>query len=346
MQKTDIVIIGQGLAGTLLSYKLETQGISSLIIDNQHRHSASLVAAGLMDSISGMRLTLAWNARKLIPFAQTTYAALENITATPFFNSYPAYRVFATQQEQEIFEKKKILETFKTDYGPSFDTISFPYWKSPFGGVETLQSYILQTYPFLNAMRTYFKDKIITESFDPKHLTLHSNSVQYKHIVAKKIIFCIGDTIRQLPWFSDLPFRPAKGETLTCASEQLTPDTIMHFGKWLAPYTPGLFRFGATYEWDDLSWNTTPTGKTQLIEHLHRFYKGSIEIVQQQAGVRCMVKDLRPIVGFHPSFPNIGVFGALSSKGVMSAPYYADQFAKYIAEKGTIDPEVNLSRLY
>jgi glycine/D-amino acid oxidase-like deaminating enzyme len=54
-QQVDYLIIGQGLAGSLLSWELLQHGCSIHLIDNQ-QENASQIAAGLINPVTGMRL--------------------------------------------------------------------------------------------------------------------------------------------------------------------------------------------------------------------------------------------------------------------------------------------------
>jgi glycine/D-amino acid oxidase-like deaminating enzyme len=54
----DFLIIGQGLAGSILAYELIARGQRIMVIDNDHLGSASKVAAGIINPITGHRLNL------------------------------------------------------------------------------------------------------------------------------------------------------------------------------------------------------------------------------------------------------------------------------------------------
>jgi len=280
-----VLIIGQGLSGSLLAHFLRKKQQSVLILDDGYQRSATRVAAGLMDAISGMRLTFAWKADTLIPFARETYKTLEDLCGKRFFFDYVSYRLFAKESEYAAYEKKKMETQFSPYYGPYFQKNPLSYVESPFGSVETYQSSALQTELFLDEMSRYLSDNIIRESFNPFELVITESGVQFRKFSAKKVVFCMGDSVRFLPWFSQLPFRPAKGETLTLTSDTLHKDTVLHFGKWLVPIGQNRFKYGATYEWDDLSWDVTQAGKIELMQYLSRFVTAPTTLLSQQAGV-------------------------------------------------------------
>ena len=47
--KIDYIIVGQGLAGTLLAYFLEQSGKSVVFVDNGYKTAATKVAAGIFN---------------------------------------------------------------------------------------------------------------------------------------------------------------------------------------------------------------------------------------------------------------------------------------------------------
>ena len=56
----DFLIVGQGLAGTLLAWEFERAGFSFAIADAGHGRAASGVAAGIINPITGRRLVKSW----------------------------------------------------------------------------------------------------------------------------------------------------------------------------------------------------------------------------------------------------------------------------------------------
>jgi len=53
---TDFLIIGQGLAGSLLAWTLLQQQQTVVLVDSQDPQGASQVAAGLVNPVVGQRL--------------------------------------------------------------------------------------------------------------------------------------------------------------------------------------------------------------------------------------------------------------------------------------------------
>jgi glycine/D-amino acid oxidase-like deaminating enzyme len=68
------------------------------------------------------------------------------------------------------------------------------------------------------------------------------------------------------------------------------------------------------------------------------------EICDQLAGIRPTVVDRRPLVGKHPKYNNLFVLNGLGTRGVMNAPFSADNLTRSIVYGEDIDKEIDISR--
>jgi glycine/D-amino acid oxidase-like deaminating enzyme len=60
--------------------------------------------------------------------------------------------------------------------------------------------------------------------------------------------------------------------------------------------------------------------------------------------MRPTVIDRRPLVGRHMDFSNVYILNGLGTRGVMIAPYVADQLYNFIELGEELDPEINIYR--
>jgi len=67
-------------------------------------------------------------------------------------------------------------------------------------------------------------------------------------------------------------------------------------------------------------------------------------VIEHVAGIRPTVKDRRPLVGRHPEYSNIYVLNGLGTRGVMIAPYVAQELYNYIQHDIPLDPEIDIKR--
>lgn len=343
------IIIGQGLAGTILAQTFLKQGKSVMLIDEPSLSKASKIAAGLYNPVVFKRLVKSWMADELIPCMDDFYSDSEKLLKANFYFKKQIVRLFAEEQEKILWLKKteepvgkylsKILEE---DF--LMDVIH-----NPLGSSEVLDAGNLDTRLFLDAFRNYFIENkmLLEEKFDYDLLRISKNFVTYKNITADKIIFCEGFKTTKNPYFSWLPFKLTKGEIITI---KLLKDTRFGFDKvinkavFILPIGNNTYKVGATYEWNDLNETPTEKGKSDLVEKLQKVLKLPFEIIDHQAGIRPTVNDRRPLIGLHPQHPALGVFNGMGTKGVMLAPYFAKHFFDFLETNIPLEKEVNIGR--
>ena len=181
------------------------------------------------------------------------------------------------------------------------------------------------------------------------HAALHAarGGWAYGALRARTVTFCEGAGVRDNPWFRDLPFRPAKGETLRldCPGLRL-PDAVHQHRKWIFPLPDGGFRVGATFVPGDEDPAPTEAGGRELLDAVAAFARldGPPAIRAHAAGVRPCSADAKPILGAHPEAPGLFVLNGLGAKGATTAPLVSEVLARHILRGAPIDPELSLLR--
>ena len=92
--KPDIIIVGQGLAGSCLAWTFLKEGYNVCVIDQNRKHSASQISQGLMSPIVGMRMTLSWNFQEHDLAATTFYKEIEQELSCSLLYDLPNERIF------------------------------------------------------------------------------------------------------------------------------------------------------------------------------------------------------------------------------------------------------------
>ena len=80
--QTEYLLIGQGICGTMLSWFLHKEGKSFVIIDDGAKDTASRIAAGIINPVTGRRYVTTWMIETVMPFAIQCYKELENYLGT------------------------------------------------------------------------------------------------------------------------------------------------------------------------------------------------------------------------------------------------------------------------
>lgn len=345
----DYIVVGQGIAGSLLAWELFHRGFRIKIIDNGHRSSSSSIAAGILNPITGQRLVKSWELDKLLPVATSYYKELESVLGVNFFKQREILRLFKNDYEVEQYQKRKTEKGYNSYLGNHFDSAAFGnVLQDAHGSFIIKEAANLDTKIFLSAIRNFLKNNDLIEerNFDYKEIEFNDEDVIYKGIRAKKIIFCEGYKVIENPWFKDLRWEPAKGEILTLKIKDALPNKIINCGKWLMPIGEDLYKAGASHNWKEFDNLPTDEGCDEILDDIcaNVLVNDQIEVVDQEAGVRPCTKDTKPYIGLHPAHNCLGIFNGFGSKATLMAPYYAKQFVDFLEKGADLDKEVSVNR--
>jgi len=336
---TDVLIIGAGLAGSILAWRLIQAGQSVHLIHNPEITSASRVAAGLINPVTGQRLVLQSNIDTILPAARKLYEQLSTQFEKPFFFAKPMLRTLQNQKAQEAWNKRRN----HPDYQDYLSAIP----DSP-NTIEQHNTGYLDTNSLLDSLHAYFRDQqCLTEShIDLQDIQIHDSHIQWQNIEAEKIILCQGWRTKNCSFFSYLPFQPAKGEILTLFTPNKLPEHIINQGTWLLPLQHGHFRLGATYQTQTDDESISQAGKDQLLKALALMpiEQNEVIIKDHQAGIRPNTLDKSPFLGMHPTYHNIGIFNGFGSKGSLLIPWYSKRMCEYLTRQKVLPAEADIQR--
>jgi len=343
--KVDYIIVGCGLAGIAFCEILKANNKTFMVFDNASQHS-SVVAAGLYNPVVLKRFTEVWKSDEQLQLALPKYKLLEALLDVKLDYKLPVYRKFYSIEEQNEWftaADKPSLEPYLSTQLIKNDNLSV---EAPFGFGKVLQTGRIDTSTLVAAYKNYLKSKDCLQEigFDYKALIQNENSVSYKTIEANQIVFAEGFGVVKNPFFDHLPLNVAKGEILTIKAPNLKIDYILKSSVFVVPLENDLYAVGATYNWKDTTNEITEDGKNELVRKLKTFLNCDFEVVNQVAGVRPTVKDRRPLIGQHHIYKNYFVLNGLGTRGVMIAPYVAEQLYKFIEDNEPLDAEINIDR--
>jgi glycine/D-amino acid oxidase-like deaminating enzyme len=343
----DYIVVGHGLAGALLSQELLDRGKSVLVVNDQKNNSASNVAAGIYNPITGRKMNKTWMADDLFPMLIPYYSSLEKKLNASFLHDIGVYRPFFSIEQQNDWSINA-----KDEYGHFVESISnkrHPSLKynDPHGGVYLKNSGYVDIKQFLTSHKKYLVNKGCYKEmvFNKSQLKINETEIIIADLKCKRLVFCLGQGQVMSPYFDWLPFKLVKGEILEVEMDS-DIKTIVNRGVFLVPKGNGLFRVGATYNWREVNEETTESGKTELIDKLQSIYTGKYKIVGEAAGIRPATKDRRPFIGQHPFEKQMYVFNGFGSKGASMIPYFAKRFAENLESGVSIEKEVNISRYF
>ena len=341
----DYLIVGQGICGTWLNYYLKKAGYSIIVIDESKQNSASKTAAGIINPVTGRRIVKTWMIDELLPVVHQSYTELGSILNVTAIEQKNIVDFFPTPQMKLAFNDRytKDQEYLSNPENENHFRSSFNY---DFGYGEIQPCYLINLQEILPAYRKKLQHEkcLLEDNFSLNELQVLPDSVQYKNINAKAIIFCDGIHSFENPYFKNLPFAPNKGEVLWIETPYLPSSHIFKKGINIVPWSKNIFWVGSSYEWEFENDQPTEVFRERTISVLKHWLKVPFTVLDHKASIRPATLERRPFVGFHPLHSSVGIFNGMGTKGCSLAPFFAQQLVANLQEQKPIHREADIKR--
>jgi len=330
----DFLLVGHGLAGSLLAYALEGRGKRVAVADPYLPFGATTVAAGILNPIIGPKLNAPWRIKDCLNKARETYERLGKAWEMEFFREFRMIRIFKDQEMADRWRVRKEETATAPFMGKTLasEELAKMAVGSSFGAGEVLGAGALRAKELVDASRRHFSESglFYPEAFDPQDAP-----------TGLRIVFCEGFRVRDNPWFGTLPFAPVRGEILELADNRTE---FLNSGTWFLPQGSGQALAGSTFDWDDLESDPTDVGTKMILEGLHYLNDPKPSVTGRRSGVRPGTRDRMPIMGTHPENPHISIFNGFGSRGGTLIPLCAELFAESLLEDNPLPEELDLRR--
>ena len=341
----EYLIIGQGISGTWLSYYLQKENRSFLIIDNQQANSASRIAAGIISPVTGRRIVKTWMIDELLDFIIPAYKELGNELGIDAVEKRSLVDFHPTPQMKLAFDERL---NEKADFllQPADHNKYRSIFNYDFGYGEVNPSYVVNLKKIMFTWRKNLvsSGQLLEEDFDNNEFHQNENNISYKNIRADKIIFCDGPSSSNNSLFKNLPFALNKGEAILVEAEDIPADVIFKKGMMLTQLQENIYWIGSNYLWEFDDDHPTEQFRKQTETLLKTWLKVPFKIIDHKASVRPANIERRPFVGFHPTMKNTGILNGMGTKGCSLAPYFARQLVDHLLKGKKILPEADIHR--
>lgn len=346
----DYIIVGQGIAGSILACELSEKNVNFFVVNKVRDVFSSKVAAGIWNPINFRRMIFGWNAKTFIQYNASFYRSIEEERSVRFYFPKKYFKIFNSYEEQNLWMVRSAEPNYSEYLNPKLlSPESIQEIEAPFGLGELYNAGYMDTNVFLNTIRNSLIEKKVLleveEDLVHKHIDFENKkiSIEGKEIKFEKIIFAEGFFAQPNGLFFQAPFKSVKGEVLSLHVPDLNYDVIFNKSCFTCAVGENIFNIGSNYDWSNLNHQPTPEARKMLVSKFQEFCKLDFEVVDHRAAVRPASIDRRPFMGEHPHYPNAYIFNGLGSKGVMIAPYMARVFAAYL-EGETLANELNIAR--
>lgn len=346
-QSHPILIIGGGLAGTALAWRLHERGAPFLLVDRDAPLTTSKIAAGLVTPITGMRLTLSWRYATFQAEALRFYREKEALLGGVFFHETPVVRLLRSEKEVHRWHERRtqadVIPYIHPSAGPLVDEAVFA---APFGGFEQRPAGWLDTAAWLQASRDFFirQGTWLTGEVAAEALQVNASSVSWEGGEYESAVLCTGWEAARHPWLDWAPFQSARGSILTLRTQLGSEQRVISSGCWVVPRADGSARAGPTYEIPFSDPHTpAPEALAGLETKLRTLLRVPYHILETQTAVRPIVRGREALLGRHPGRPRIAVLNGLGSKGVLRSPWLAHHLAQHLLDGTPLDPALDLA---
>ena len=351
--KIDTLIIGQGLAGSLLAWKLLERGQRVLVVDKDEPETSSKVAAGLLTPISGSRFNFPEGLTERLSAAKQMYWEVEEKTGRRVFHHTRIARLFRNGVEKGNFEKKREASPEEWESFQDTLTIDSEKFHVPYGGFEMKEGGWLDVPAFLEATRQHLLERIgyAIASVDLGEIIVGSelgeaSGVRWKRIEADRVILAQGWQGNQNRFFDWVPMNSAAGDILELEIPDLEEETrIVNRGGWLLPLGFGRFRAGSTYRHDFGDGGPSAEGRQEVLTKLEDISSCEHRVTSHRTAIRPIIRRSQVFMGTHPDFPEVSFFNGLGSKGVLNGPWHASQLVAHLLDGEEIPSHCDLRSL-
>lgn len=311
------LIVGQGIAGSLLGWELHRLGKSVMVCDEGKLNTSSKIAAGMFNPINTKRFTVTANPDEAFKVAMELYHSIETVLNIHLIHHSPIYNVFGNIKESNDYSLKLDHPFFAKYTNPN--PLIEPHINQPFGAFEVGLSGWINIRLMLDGLKQFFEQQhhYRTALFDYALLKQTDEGWQYQDFVADHIVFCGGYSSLKNPFF-DAHIIPCKGDVLEFDSAELNITRTIKKGIYVVALGNGKFKCGSLYKWENDNLDLAEDDYNELVEKLTNLITVPFSITKQLTAIRPTTKNRELMVMTHPTLPHMHLLNGLGTKGVIN----------------------------
>ncbi|MFN0213263.1 MAG: NAD(P)/FAD-dependent oxidoreductase [Saprospiraceae bacterium] len=323
------MIVGQGIAGTLLACSLLRRKAQVRIVDADVPGRSSFIAAGIINPVTGKRFVKSWRFDEFFPVAKKVYQNLEQEFGISIWEERPTVRLLHTPEELNDWSIRCAQAEYADYLDEAQDAGTWGPFLRPGFRFGVIQRSARVKFPLLLATFREINQKtgvFFEESIDYQNIETYLKNFD-------RVVFCEGWPAKSNPFFPETPFRISKGEALIIRffpAQAVLPTEMLKKNLLVAPLGDGTFWAGSTFEWQFMDHLPSIEAREQVLGYLEEMFDCAFEIVDQVAGIRPTMLDRRPVSKQSDVNPRVFMFNGLGTKGALLAPFFAEQLANEI----------------
>ncbi|MBL7798299.1 MAG: FAD-binding oxidoreductase [Saprospiraceae bacterium] len=332
-----ILVVGQGIAGTVLAWTLRRRGTDVRIADADFPHRSSSIAAGIINPVTGKRYVKTWRYDDFFPVARSVYQTMEAELGVRIWHDQVILRLLENPQERNDWAARIADPEYAGLLGERPDAGAWAGHLAPGYAVGEIRGAARVDFGALLAAFQEFARSarfFLPQNLRPEEAVSLSGDYDC-------IVFCEGYRGVENPFFPNLPWQLSKGEAMLIRLKSAPyPAEMLKKTLLMTPVGGDLYWVGASYNWTFDDNGPTDSEQNFLEERLRHFLRTPYEVVQRMGAVRPTVRDRRPFMGAGTIQPDVFIFNGLGTKGALLAPYWAAHLTDHLLSGSPLDREV------
>ncbi len=336
-EKTEFLILGQGFAGTALALSLMNRGKSVRILASEEKASASSLAVGLVNPVTGRRMAKTWNYEAVVPRAHAFYAAAHfqiHGREGTFLERRPIFKALHSVEEMNFLSGKSASDGYdhliRIHSGPEVPLPSV--FRHTTGWIEIMEGGRLDPVAYLSAARAYFLNSgcLLDELFDMSVLRILPEGYEYQGLLFSNVISALG---LNCPWAGP-DLWAVKGQVFQFTGFPDWGNAILKTEKFAIPLGRGEVLMGSTYEREFENAQNDAAGFSEVTADLEPETLINIRQVRAWSGIRPTTKDRLPVI--KKQAEGLYLVNGMGTKGVSLAPYAAGRLMSMLEADGRL----------
>ncbi|MCC7523415.1 MAG: FAD-binding oxidoreductase [Chitinophagaceae bacterium] len=332
------LIIGQGIAGTLLSYELWKQNISFLVYDEPKTlPKARGVAGAVINPVNVNKWTMAEDYEYFTAAAVEMYRDMEKVLDSSLLQEMDMLVFHKNEEDRQHFNAQQTLyPTHIHQPSATENNLARDFFRCPYELGKVSPVWKLQSKQLLQLWSVFLQQQglLIREHFNWAECQPGTESVKYRKVDAEKVICCEGATAIHNPYLRHLPFTRNRGDALMIGAPDLPPTHIYQYGVRLVPAGDGLFWCGSNYRWQYDNLLPDEGWRRQTEATLRQWLKLPFSIESHLVAERPTTAGQQFFVGTISSVPSVAIFNGLGTKGFSCGPALAKELCTQLLLPG------------
>lgn len=347
--RTDVLVVGAGLAGASLALALQESREVTVLDAGQPASGASGAAAGIVNPFMGQKAKPSWRHDEALDALR---GLLDAAGAPALFRHVGVIRPATSAKQADGFRDRAATHADLAWLGPEAAAERWPSVAAPDGALWVARGGHVRIPALVRAaldasgaavrlgvaLRAWRRSGAATVA-----ITDHGE------IQCRALILALGDGARHVPALAALPLHRVKGQTVRLTRpEAVAPDHPAVAGHGYVVPDADAVTVGATFEHDVAHTEADPALDAGLRAQASRLVPSLAEaaVLGRRAGVRLTVPasvspGRLPLAGALPGEPGVWVLTGLGAKGLLTAPLLARRLAEALNGGAPMPPEVD-----